>query len=162
MPQAPTVTYQWQSSTTSAGTYAAVSGAITSTYTPVTADVGKYIEVVATGTGSYPGTAISMAVGPIAPKTLSSANTKTSSATSLTWSAANTYCTNLTTGGFTWRLPTENELLNAMTNQFVYGGSNPGGFQLYVYYWSSTPNALNQAGYNMTVANEGGGPAQRE
>ena len=44
-----TATYQWQESSTSGGSYTAITtNGTSSTYTPVTTDVGKYIEVVAT------------------------------------------------------------------------------------------------------------------
>jgi len=56
-----TVSYQWQSSVTSGGTYTNISGATASTYTPVSSDVGNYLEVVATGTGSYSGSVTSAA-----------------------------------------------------------------------------------------------------
>jgi DNA-binding beta-propeller fold protein YncE len=64
-PSGATVTYQWQESASSGGTYTAISGATSSTYAPVNGDIGQYIEVVATGTGSYTGTATSTPVGPI-------------------------------------------------------------------------------------------------
>lgn len=49
---AVTYTYQWQSAATSGGSYTAISGATSSTYTPVTADVGSYLEVVVTATNT--------------------------------------------------------------------------------------------------------------
>ncbi|WP_292423965.1 cadherin-like beta sandwich domain-containing protein, partial [Methanoregula sp.] len=64
-PSAATATYQWLKSATSGGTYTAISGATSSTYSPVAGDVGYYIEVVATGSGSYSGSVTSTAVGPI-------------------------------------------------------------------------------------------------
>ncbi len=48
------------------------------------------------------------------------------------WDLANETCLNLG-----WRLPTIDELLIALNNQFTDGGSNPGGFVLDVTYWSS-------------------------
>lgn len=42
---APTYTYQWRIATTSGGTYADISGATSSTYTPVSADEGKFLKV---------------------------------------------------------------------------------------------------------------------
>ena len=60
-PSGATVTYQWQSSATSDGTYTNISGATSSTYTLVFADVGKYLKVVATGSDSYTGSATSVA-----------------------------------------------------------------------------------------------------
>jgi hypothetical protein len=65
-----TAVYQWQESSTSGGTYAAITGATSGAYTPVPADVGKYIEVVATGTGNYTGTVTSPAAGPVVAATI--------------------------------------------------------------------------------------------
>jgi len=64
-PSGATASYQWQRSATSGGTYTAISGATSATYTPVVGDVSYYIEVVATGTGSYSGTVTSVYVGPV-------------------------------------------------------------------------------------------------
>jgi len=58
-PGGATATYQWKRSTTSGGTYTNISGATSSSYTPVSGDSGYYLEVVATGTGSYTGTVTS-------------------------------------------------------------------------------------------------------
>ena len=66
VPSGATASYQWTESATSGGTYTNISGATASTYTPVGGDVNKYIEVVATGTGSYTGTVTSTPVGPVA------------------------------------------------------------------------------------------------
>ena len=60
-PSGATVTYQWQSATTSGGTYTNISSATASTYTLVIGNLGKYIKVVATATGSYSGTQTSAA-----------------------------------------------------------------------------------------------------
>jgi len=60
-----TATYQWVSSATQYGTYLPISGATSSTYTPVAADATMYIAVVATGNGGYYNTVTSTAVGPI-------------------------------------------------------------------------------------------------
>jgi len=60
-PSGATASYQWQSSATSGGTYTSISGATSSTYAPVSGDVGNYLKVVATGTGSYSGSATSTA-----------------------------------------------------------------------------------------------------
>ncbi|HZJ34844.1 MAG TPA: prepilin-type N-terminal cleavage/methylation domain-containing protein [Candidatus Angelobacter sp.] len=60
-PSGATVTYQWQSATTSGGTYADISGATASTYTLVIGDLGKYIKIAATGSGNYSGTVASIA-----------------------------------------------------------------------------------------------------
>ena len=64
-PSGATVTYQWEYSTTSGGTYTAISGATASTYTLAAAYVSDYIKVAATGSGSYSGTVTSAAVGPV-------------------------------------------------------------------------------------------------
>jgi hypothetical protein len=64
-PAGGTASYQWQSATTSGGTYSNIAGATATTYTPVAGDVGYYIHVVATGTGSYTGTVTSAYVGPV-------------------------------------------------------------------------------------------------
>jgi hypothetical protein len=69
-PSVATAVYQWQESSTSGGTYAAITGATSGAYTPVPADVGKYIEVVATGTDNYTGTVTSAAVGPVVAATI--------------------------------------------------------------------------------------------
>ena len=61
-PSSATVTYQWQSATTSGGTYTNISGATASTYALVIGDLGKYIKVVATATGIYTGTQTSAAL----------------------------------------------------------------------------------------------------
>jgi hypothetical protein len=59
MPSSATANYKWQEASTSNGTYTAISGATSSSYTPVASDVNQYIEVVATGTGYYTSSAIS-------------------------------------------------------------------------------------------------------
>ncbi len=64
-PSGATATYQWQSSATSGGTYTAISLATSATYTPVAGDVGKYLEVVATGSGGYTGSVTSAYAGPV-------------------------------------------------------------------------------------------------
>ncbi|MDD2231200.1 MAG: prepilin-type N-terminal cleavage/methylation domain-containing protein, partial [Candidatus Cloacimonetes bacterium] len=65
-PAAATVSYQWQSATTSNGTYTNISGATSSTYTLTSNEVSKYIKVVATGTGNYSGSATSAASAQVA------------------------------------------------------------------------------------------------
>lgn len=52
-PAEATLSYQWQSATTSGGVYSNIPGATDNTYTLVSADLGTFIRVVATGTGSY-------------------------------------------------------------------------------------------------------------
>ena len=59
------VTYQWQKSSTSGGTYSNISSATSSTYTVSGSDAGYYIEVQVTGTGNYTGTVESGYVGPV-------------------------------------------------------------------------------------------------
>jgi hypothetical protein len=58
-PTGATVNYQWMRCDTVDGTYTNIAGATSSTYTLVADDVGKYIKVAATGTGSYTGTVTS-------------------------------------------------------------------------------------------------------
>ena len=48
----PTYAYQWQSASTSGGTYSNISGATSSTYTLASADVGQYIKVNVTATNA--------------------------------------------------------------------------------------------------------------
>jgi hypothetical protein len=64
-PLGAAVTYQWQSATTSGGTYADIPSATSSTYTLVSTDLGNYIKVSATGNGSYTGTVTSSATAVI-------------------------------------------------------------------------------------------------
>ena len=67
-PSGATVTYQWSHCTTnctSGGTYTNISGATSNTYTLQSSDLNDYIEVTATGTGSYTGTETSAYVGPV-------------------------------------------------------------------------------------------------
>ncbi|MDD2230940.1 MAG: hypothetical protein PHY48_16250 [Candidatus Cloacimonetes bacterium] len=71
-PSGATASYQWQSSTTSNGTYTNISGATSSTYTLVSSDLNKYLKVVATGTGTYNSTQTSAASAQIAPISLTS------------------------------------------------------------------------------------------
>ena len=70
LPQGAIADYQWKYSLTSGGTPTPISGATGSTYT-IPSDsnlIGKYIKVVATGTGNYSGTVTSNALGPIVDK----------------------------------------------------------------------------------------------
>jgi hypothetical protein len=60
-----TVTYQWQRASASTGPYTAISGATSSSYTPVLGDWTSYLEVVVTGTGSYTGTVTSPATAKV-------------------------------------------------------------------------------------------------
>lgn len=79
-PSGATVSYQWQSSPTSGGSYTPISGATSSTYTLQASDIGNYIEVVATGTGTYTGTETSSTVGPVTNIALASIGTPTGTA----------------------------------------------------------------------------------
>ncbi len=67
-PDTATVTYQWQVSDATGNNYTAIVGETSSTYVidDDDVDVGQYIRVVATGTGTYDGTVTSAPVGPIA------------------------------------------------------------------------------------------------
>ena len=58
---AATATYQWQRATTVGGTYTNIASATSSTYTLTISDVGKFLKVIATGTGSYGGSQTSAA-----------------------------------------------------------------------------------------------------
>ncbi|PKL13042.1 MAG: hypothetical protein CVV52_07635 [Spirochaetae bacterium HGW-Spirochaetae-8] len=67
-PSGATADYQWTICDTEGGSYADIGGATASTYTLVVADEGKFIKVVATGTGNYSGTATSAATVAVAEK----------------------------------------------------------------------------------------------
>ena len=60
-PTAPTLTYQWQTSTTTSGVYTNIASATTATYTPLVANVNQYIRVVVTSTGTATGSKASNA-----------------------------------------------------------------------------------------------------
>jgi len=64
-PTGATVSYQWQRADAEDGTYTNITGATSSIYKLVSADLGKYIKVKATGTGNYKGTVESKPVGPV-------------------------------------------------------------------------------------------------
>ncbi len=66
-----TVNYQWKISETVDGIYENIVGATNNTYTIVLGDVGKFIKVVATGTGNYSGTQTSEATSAISPNVTS-------------------------------------------------------------------------------------------
>ncbi|MDD2234716.1 MAG: hypothetical protein PHV03_07390 [Desulfitobacteriaceae bacterium] len=68
-PVAATVSYQWQKSDTLGGGYVNIAGATANTYVVDGAYVNKFIRVVATGTGSTLGSAVSGPRGPIAAAT---------------------------------------------------------------------------------------------
>ncbi len=65
-PAGATVAYQWKRATSSDGSYTNISGATSSSYTPVAGDHNYYIKVSATGTGIYSGTVTSSYTGPVA------------------------------------------------------------------------------------------------
>lgn len=66
-PSGATATYQWLICDTVNGTYAAITtAALSRHYTPIDANVGKYLKVAVTGTGDFTGTVISPATLPIA------------------------------------------------------------------------------------------------
>jgi hypothetical protein len=67
-------TYQWERGDTADGEFTAIEGAAVSTYTPVAADLGKFIRVAVSLAG-YTGTLTSDAAGPVAQS-------------DITWSAA--------------------------------------------------------------------------
>ena len=65
-PLGATAVYQWQTSPTGMiGSFTAIPLANSSSYTPVVGDVGDFLQLVATGIGSYSGTVISNMVGPV-------------------------------------------------------------------------------------------------
>lgn len=58
-PVAATVTRQWQRASASAGPYTNISGATSNTYAIPSTDIGMFLRVAATGTGTYTGTVTS-------------------------------------------------------------------------------------------------------
>ena len=60
-PPGATVTRQWQRASAVGGPYTAISGATSNTYAIPAGDIGTYLRVVATGTGSYDGSVTSAA-----------------------------------------------------------------------------------------------------
>jgi len=64
-PAGATVTYQWLSCNAATGVYANIPGATSSTYTLTAADLNKYLQVQAIGSGTYTGTATSEYKGPV-------------------------------------------------------------------------------------------------
>ena len=65
MPEGSTATIQWNRSATANGPYTPIPNANLFTYRLTTDDLGQYIQVNATGTGSYTGFVNSTAVGPV-------------------------------------------------------------------------------------------------
>lgn len=66
-PADATASYQWQRSSTKSGTYSNITGAASKRYTPVPSDEGKYLKVVATGTGDFTGKITSIATAAVLP-----------------------------------------------------------------------------------------------
>gem|GEM_PF-3005331 len=64
-PSNATVTRQWKRSTVAGGPYTDITGATGTTYTIAAGDLGYYILVAATGTGSFTGTATSAATAKV-------------------------------------------------------------------------------------------------
>ena len=64
-PDGATVTYQWQWSDAPGGAYSDISGATGNTYALTASELGRYIKVRATGTGSYTGAATSDATAQV-------------------------------------------------------------------------------------------------
>lgn len=54
-PVGATVDYQWQITDNIYGIYTDIPGATSNTYTPVAADLGKYLQVKITAKGNYSG-----------------------------------------------------------------------------------------------------------
>ena len=72
---ATSTTYQWQSSTSSGGTYSNISGATSNTYTPTTSDYNTYLKVAITVTNtSGTATQTSAATAVVAAKVITTAN----------------------------------------------------------------------------------------
>ena len=65
VPSGATYDLQWNRSASSTGPFTPISGATGSTYALTSADLGMYLEVNATGTGSYTGSINSTPVGPV-------------------------------------------------------------------------------------------------
>lgn len=66
-----------------------------------------------------------------------------SAPSNLNFSDANMFCSNLTTGGFAWKLPTVGELIQGLKNQFMtFPPTVTVFFDGNRYYWSSTPNVI--------------------
>jgi len=64
-PSGATYALQWNRSASSTGPFTPIAGATGSTYTLTSTDLGMYLEVNATGTGSYTGSVNSTPVGPV-------------------------------------------------------------------------------------------------
>lgn len=64
-PGAATVSRQWQKGSAAGGPFTNIAGATATTYAVPAGDIGSYLRVVATGTGSYSGSATSAATARI-------------------------------------------------------------------------------------------------
>lgn len=117
-PSDATVSYQWQNSATSGGTYNNISGATGSTYTQVTGDVGMYIKVVVTGTGTFSGSATSAPTSVVIASPWATIGTQK-------WATSNV-------NSGTWIIGTTNQTNNAVLEKYcpiqqaaqcdIYGG----------------------------------------
>jgi M6 family metalloprotease-like protein len=65
VPSDATFSYQWMRASSPTGIYSSIEGQTGSTYALTVSDVGTYIRVTVTGTGSYSGSARSVPVGPV-------------------------------------------------------------------------------------------------
>ncbi len=100
-PMGATVTYQWKVASSLGGTYSNISGATSSVYTiPVNQALGSYFKVEVTGSGSYSGTALSNATGPVVvtPEELTSVQVSGINKVGETLSAVNLTAENLWPG----------------------------------------------------------------
>lgn len=108
-PAAATVSYQWQSSATSNGTYTDIDGANSSTYAVSPIVMNKYLRVIARGVGSYVGT-------------VASSSTSTAIASDSNWLIIGSQAwakTNLNVG--TMVAGTITQTNNAVTEKYCYG-----------------------------------------
>lgn len=76
-PSGATVNYQWERADTIEGSYIDIHGATASTYNPIAGDVGKFIRVIARGTGGYTGTVTSAATAAVEEAEWASTNAPT-------------------------------------------------------------------------------------
>jgi len=119
-PAAATVSYQWQSASTSGGTYADISGATSNTYAVTIGYIGKYFKVKVTGTGDYIGSQTSAATSSAV---IADANWITIG--SQTWAKVNSNVGTMITGATS---QTNNAVLekycqaNTESNCTTYGG----------------------------------------
>jgi len=85
-------TYQWYWGTTASNATNLISGAMSSSYTPTTADVGMYLRVVATGTDNYTGevghTLTSAVIVPLPSAPTGLTGTPATNSVALSWTAS--------------------------------------------------------------------------